>query len=90
MTIKHSEITSEMMWADRTLAGKMGGDNAPSDARVPRELELIPVSQFQESKQEVRGEPIVNNSQIAEFVWHVTKQNVRTHLLAVCFLRGSL
>jgi hypothetical protein len=39
---------------DRVLTAEMRGDNAREDSGHCRELELIPVSEIQEPKQELR------------------------------------
>ena len=70
-----------MARTDRALAGEMGGHYVRRDPRVLCELELIPGSRIQEPRQKLRGKYVVNNSRIAELVWHFTKQNVRRRAL---------
>jgi len=54
MAIEYSEISSEMMRADKALAREMGGHNARDDPGPFRELALIPASQIQDPKQLLR------------------------------------
>jgi hypothetical protein len=79
-----------MARTDRALAEEMGGHYVRRDPRVLCELELIPSSRIQEPRQKLRGKYVVNNSRIAELVWHFTKQNVRRRALGKNFFQKNV
>jgi cell division protein YceG involved in septum cleavage len=56
--------------ADTVAAAEMRGDNARKDPGHFRKLELSPASKIHKPIQQLRREPIVNSSRIAQFVWH--------------------
>jgi hypothetical protein len=67
-----------MLQADRALAAEMRRDNARKDSGQYRELELSPTSKIHEPIQQLRREPIVNGSRIAQFVWHSNLKRPKT------------
>src|SRR4029434_1685516 len=74
LAIEYSEISSEVLRVDRALAAEMRRDNARKDSGQYGELELSPVSKIHDSIQQLRREPIVSSSRIAQFVSHFTNK----------------